>query len=153
MPAETALAICSLIFGGVLERLPRLRVCFAHGGGSFPGTFGRIEQGFHARPDLCACDNSHSPRSYLGRFFVDSLVHDADALRNLIRLMGAERVALGTDYPFPLGEAEPGRLIASLADLDDAVKQRLLAGTALEFLGLSQDLFLPQDSCGGAYQA
>src|SRR5207244_4658177 len=60
MPAETALAICSLIFGGVLERLPRLRVCFAHGGGGFPGTFGRIEHGFQVRPDLCAVDNVHS---------------------------------------------------------------------------------------------
>ena len=136
MPAETALAICSLIFGGVLERLPRLRVCFAHGGGSFAGTIGRIERGFHARPDLCARDNAHNPRRYLGRFYVDSLVHDADALRHLIRLMGAERIALGSDYPFPLGETEPGRLIESLTDLPEPTRQRLLAGTALEFLGL-----------------
>jgi aminocarboxymuconate-semialdehyde decarboxylase len=137
MPAETCLAICSLIFGGVLERLPRLRVCFAHGGGSFPGTIGRIEHGFQVRPDLCAVDNPKSPREYLGRFYVDSLVHDADALRTLIRLMGAERIALGSDYPFPLGEAEPGRLIESMPDLSPAVKEQLLAGTAREFLGLT----------------
>jgi aminocarboxymuconate-semialdehyde decarboxylase len=139
MPAETALAICSVIFGGVLERLPRLRLCFAHGGGSFAGTVGRIERGFDCRPDLCARENPRNPRSYLGRFFVDSLVHDADALRALIHLLGPERVALGTDYPFPLGEAEPGRLIGSLSDVPEATKQRLLAGTALEFLGLNPD--------------
>lgn len=136
MPAETALAICSVIFGGVLERLPRLRIAFAHGGGAFPGTFGRIEQGYLGRPDLCAVDNPISPRSYLGRFYVDSLVHDAEVLRHLIRLVGVERVALGSDYPFPLGEAEPGRLIESLPELTAAQRWRLLAGTALEFLGL-----------------
>ena len=137
MPAETALAICSLIFGGVLERLPRLRVAFAHGGGAFPGTIGRIDHGFHCRPDLCAVDNPRGPREYLGKFYLDSLVHDADALRALLQLVGAERVALGTDYPFPLGEQEPGRLIESLTELTPEVKGRLLAGTALEFLGLS----------------
>ncbi len=142
MPAETALAICSLIFGGVLERLPRLRICFAHGGGAFPGTIGRIEHGFRVRPDLCAVDNDGSPRDYLGRFYVDSLVHDADALRALLKLMGTERVALGSDYPFPLGEAEPGRLIESMTDLSTETKDRLLAGTALEFLGLEKGQFL-----------
>jgi aminocarboxymuconate-semialdehyde decarboxylase len=138
MPAETALAICSVIFGGVLERLPRLRIAFAHGGGSFPGTIGRIEHGFRCRPDLCAVENPHGPRAYLGKFYLDSLVHDADALRHLIRLVGPERVALGTDYPFPLGEQEPGRLIGSLPELSAAARRRLLAGTALEFLGLDE---------------
>jgi len=135
MPAETALAICSVIFGGVLERLPRLRIAFAHGGGAFPGTIGRIERGFQCRPDLVAVDNPRNPREYLGKFYLDSLVHDADALRHLIRLVGAERIAMGSDYPFPLGEPEPGGLIESLHDLPDAVRERLLAGTALEFLG------------------
>lgn len=134
MPTETTLAICSVIFGGVLERLPRLRICFAHGGGSFAGTFGRIEHGFHARPDLVAVDNPHPPSAYLDRFYVDSLTHDADALRLLLRLHGSGRVALGSDYPFPLGEERPGSLIASMTDLEDAVRERLLHGTALEFL-------------------
>jgi aminocarboxymuconate-semialdehyde decarboxylase len=139
MPAETALAICSVIFGGVLERLPRLRIAFAHGGGSFPGTIGRIEHGFRCRPDLCAIDNSRGPRDYLGKFYLDSLVHDEHALRSLLRLVGPERIALGTDYPFPLGEQEPGRLIESLTDLSLEVKERLLAGTAREFLGLNEE--------------
>jgi aminocarboxymuconate-semialdehyde decarboxylase len=142
MPAETALAICSAIFAGVLERLPRLRLGFAHGGGSFPGTFGRIAHGYDARPDLVAVDNPHPPAEYLGRFYVDSLVHDAAALRLLIRLVGAERIALGSDYPFPLGEAEPGRLIESMDDLDAAAKERLLGGTALEFLDAQRADFL-----------
>jgi aminocarboxymuconate-semialdehyde decarboxylase len=143
MPAETSLAICSLIFGGVLERLPGLRVAFAHGGGAFPGTFGRIAHGHRVRPDLCAMDNPHSPRAYLGRFYLDSLVHDADALRFLIKLVGAERIALGSDYPFPLGEDVPGRLIESLTELDEATRGRLLGGTALEFLGVDEGRFQP----------
>ncbi len=141
MPAETCLAICSMIFSGLFERLPKLRVAFAHGGGSFPGTIGRIDHGFHVRPDLCAVDNAVSPRDHLGRFYLDSLVHDADALRTLVRLVGAEKIALGTDYPFPLGEAEPGRLIESLSELTDAQRERMLAGTALEFLGKRRDDF------------
>jgi aminocarboxymuconate-semialdehyde decarboxylase len=134
MPAETALAMCSVIFGGVLERLPRLRIGFAHGGGAFPGTFGRVAHGFEARPDLVAVDNPHPPAKYLRRIYVDSLTHDADALRLLLRLHGAERVALGSDYPFPLGESPPGRLIAAMPDLDHPTRARLLHGTALEFL-------------------
>jgi aminocarboxymuconate-semialdehyde decarboxylase len=141
MPAETAVAICSVIFGGVLERLPRLRIAFAHGGGAFPGTIGRIEAGFRCRPDLVAVDNPRNPRDYLGRFYLDSLVHDADALRHLIRLIGPERIALGSDYPFPLGESEPGHLIQSLDDISESVKARLLRGTALDFLGLDEAAF------------
>ncbi|MFT6678009.1 MAG: aminocarboxymuconate-semialdehyde decarboxylase, partial [Granulosicoccus sp.] len=76
MPAETSLAICSMIFGGIFERLPNLKVAFAHGGGSFPTTIGRIEHGFNVRPDLCAVDNNINPRDYLGKFYLDSLVHD-----------------------------------------------------------------------------
>jgi len=79
-----------------------------------------------------------NPRSYLGRMYCDSLVHDADALRNLIKLVGAERIALGSDYPFPLGEAHPGKLIESMDDLSTQTKARLLCGTALEFLGLNE---------------
>ncbi len=134
MPAEVSLAICSVIFGGVLERLPRLRIAFAHGGGAFPGTLGRIEHGFHARPDLVAIDNPHPPSSYLRRIYVDSLVHDPRALRLVLDVFGPERVALGSDYPFPLGEERPGALIDSLG-LPEATRDRLRAGTALEWLG------------------
>lgn len=140
MPCETTIAICSLIFGGVLDRLPDLRVAFAHGGGAFPGTIGRIERGYRVRPDLCATHVDRSPRSFLGSFFVDSLVHDADLLRHLIGLVGEDRVALGSDYPFPLGEDVPGALIESMG-LEAATRERLLAGTALEFLGVAATRF------------
>ena len=93
------------------------------------------------RPDLCAIDNSILPSEYLGTFYVDSLVHDGNALQFLINQMGYEKIALGSDYPFPLGEAEPGKLIESL-DIADKMKQRMLAGTALEWLGLSEDDFI-----------
>jgi aminocarboxymuconate-semialdehyde decarboxylase len=92
---------------------------------------------------LVAVDNARHPREYLGRFYLDSLVHDAEALHHLIRLVGANRVALGSDYPFPLGEQEPGRLIESLPDLSPAVKRQLLRGTALEFLGMSEESLEP----------
>jgi aminocarboxymuconate-semialdehyde decarboxylase len=107
MPAETSLAICSLIFGGVFERLPNLKVAFAHGGGSFPATIGRIEHGFKVRPDLCAVNNDKNPREYLGRFWVDSIIHDDACLDYVVKLLGEDRMCLGSDYPFPLGEHVP----------------------------------------------
>ncbi len=142
MPAETSLAICSMIFGGVFERFPKLRVAFAHGGGAFPSTIGRIEHAFRVRPDLVATDNKTNPRSYLAhsetpaRFYVDSLTHDPDSLRLLLKLFGAQRIAFGSDYPFPLGEAHPGQLIDSMKELSPEEKAQLLSGTAREFLGL-----------------
>ncbi len=135
MPTEVALAISSVILGGVLDRAPRLRILFAHGGGAFPGIFGRIRAGFEARPDLVAVANPRDPREALGRFYVDSLVHDPDALRTIIRLFGVDRVALGTDDPFPLGEQVPGATISALSELSDAERRRILGGTALDFLG------------------
>ncbi|MBZ0186637.1 MAG: amidohydrolase [Candidatus Obscuribacterales bacterium] len=143
MPAETSLAICSMIFGGVLERLPDLRVAFAHGGGSFAATVGRIEHGFKVRPDLCAVDNDVNPRHYLGKFFVDSLVHDERALKFLIDVLGEDSIALGTDYPFPLGELEPGKLIES-SNLSESVREKLLFRNALDWLDLKVPVGLTQ---------
>ncbi len=140
MPAETSRAICSLIFSGVLEKCKKLRVCFAHGGGSFPATIGRIEHGFAVRPDLCAVDNEMNPRLYLGEFWLDSLVHEAPMLDYLVNLVGAEKVALGTDYPFPLGEEIAGSLIESMA-FDEKTKAKLLHGAALEWLNLDKENF------------
>ncbi len=134
MPAESSRAICSMIFGGVLERLPKLRVAFAHGGGSFPSTLGRIEHGFNTRPDLCAVDNHINPREYLKRIYIDSLVHDKQVLHFLLEMFGANKIALGSDYPFPLGEEIPGKLIESM-ELSTAEQEQLLHKTALEWLG------------------
>jgi aminocarboxymuconate-semialdehyde decarboxylase len=140
MPAETSRAICSMIFGGVFERLPHLKVAFAHGGGSFPATISRIEHGYNVRPDLCAIDNPHNPKSYLGKFYIDSLVHDARILDYLVDLMGADRIALGTDYPFPLGELEPGKLIDQMP-YSTHTKEVLLSGTALDWMGKEKSDF------------
>ncbi|HLT23744.1 MAG TPA: amidohydrolase family protein [Ignavibacteria bacterium] len=134
MPAETSLAICSMIFGGVFEKLPRLKVCFAHGGGSFPSTIGRIEHGFKVRPDLCAIDNNINPKKYLGRFWLDSLVHDEMAMKFVIDLIGEDKIVMGSDYPFPLGEHTPGGLIVSIEDMNDYVKEKLLWKNAIDFL-------------------
>ena len=138
MPAETSLAISSMIFGGVFERLPNLRVAFAHGGGSFPATIGRIEHGFNVRPDLCAVHNNVNPRDYLGKFYLDSLVHDETMLRYVMDLMGEDKIAMGSDYPFPLGEHEPGKLIRSIG-FDKSVEEKLLGVNALNWLNLKKE--------------
>lgn len=137
MPAETARAICSMIFGGVFTKFPKLRVAFAHGGGSFPYTIGRIEHGFDVRPDLVQVDNNINPRNYLGNFWVDSLVHDTHAFQFLMDLVGEDKVCLGSDYPFPLGEHRPGELIESL-NLANAMEEKLLYKNALDWLNLSK---------------
>jgi aminocarboxymuconate-semialdehyde decarboxylase len=140
MPAETSLAICSMIFGGVFQRFPKLRVAFAHGGGSFPFTLGRIQHGFEARPDLCAIDCKTDPKNFIGRFFVDSLVHDSQSLKFLIEKMGRENICLGSDYPFPLGEDKPGTLI-SQAGLDKETQNWLLYKSALKWLNTKETLW------------
>lgn len=141
MPAETSLAICSMIFGGVFERLPKLRVAFAHGGGSFPATIGRIEHGFNSRPDLVAIDNKINPRDYLGKFYLDSLVHDSGMLDYIIKLIGADHLALGSDYPFPLGETNPGELIRNM-NFSKEIQEKLLSGAALGWLNRKREEFV-----------
>lgn len=141
MPAETSRAVCSLVFSGVFEKLPNLRIAFAHGGGSFPATIARIENGFNVRPDLCAVDNDVNPRDYLGKFWLDSLVHDELMLEYLVKLVGADKIALGTDYPFPLGELEPGKLIES-SKFNEETKAKMLHGAALEWLNLNKNIFI-----------
>lgn len=133
MPAESSRALSSLIFSGVLERLPKLRVAVAHGGGSFPATIGRIQHGYDVRPDLCAVDNQVAPRKYLGKFWLDSLVHDPKMLDYIVDLVGEDRVAVGSDYPFPLGEHVPGELVKSMP-WDEAKKSKVLTHNALEWL-------------------
>lgn len=139
MPAEVSRALCSLIFGGVLEKLPNLRLAFAHGACSFAATIGRIEHGFQCRPDLCAIDSAVNPREYLGRFYVDSLVHDAKALKLIVESFGVDKIALGTDYPFPLGEDRPGKLIEAQDWLSAEDKNKLLTTNALSWLGFTQE--------------
>jgi aminocarboxymuconate-semialdehyde decarboxylase len=133
MPAETTRAACSLIFGGVLERLPTLRVCFAHAGGSLVPTIGRIQHGFNCRPDLVALDNQVPPQDYLRRIWVDSATHDPQLLRYILEVMGDDRVCLGSDYPFPLGDLEIGRFMEQM-DLAEATLQRVFVDNTMKWL-------------------
>lgn len=141
MPAETSRAACSMIFGGVLERLPNLRVCFSHAGGSFLTTLGRVEHGFNCRPDLVAIDNPINPREYVGKFWVDSITHDIDLLKYLLKMQGSSKICFGTDYPFPLGDLEIGKFIEE-SDLSPAVQADLFANATLDWLKLDKSQFL-----------
>ena len=141
MPAETARAVCSMIFGGVFERLPRLRVCFAHAGGSFLPTIGRIEHGFNCRPDLVAVDNPVNPRHYLGKFWVDCITHDPALLRFVLEMVGDDKVTLGSDYPFPLGDLEIGAFIEEMG-LPESTIQKIYCNNTLDWLGLQKEAFV-----------
>lgn len=135
MPAEISRAVCSMIFGGIFEKYPKLKVCFAHGGGSFLPTISRIEHGWECRPDLVAIDNPKNPKEYLGKFWVDSHVCDHKMLQYIIDLVGADKVMQGSDYPFPLGEAIPGELVRS-APITETDKAKILGGAAKSWLGI-----------------
>lgn len=135
MPAEISRAICSFIFGGVFEKYKNLRVCFAHGGGSFLPTLGRIIHGWECRPDLVAIDNPINPKNYLGKFWVDSHVCDHKMLQYIIDMVGADKIVQGSDYPFPLGEANPGELVRS-APISDSEKKIILGDAAKTWLAI-----------------
>jgi aminocarboxymuconate-semialdehyde decarboxylase len=140
MPAETTRAVCSLIFGGVMERLPDVRFCFAHAGGSFIPTIGRIEHGFNCRPDLVAVDNPINPRTYIGKFWIDSVTHDAALLRYLLDMVPSNRIALGSDYPFPLGDLEIGAFIEDMGLSAETVED-IFCNATLEWLRLDKKQF------------
>jgi aminocarboxymuconate-semialdehyde decarboxylase len=137
MPAETQLSILWLILSGAFERLPRsLKLCFAHGGGSFPYLIGRVDNAWRNR-DIVREDCPCLPSSYIDRFHVDAAVFSGDALTLLVKTMGDDRVMLGSDYPFPLGEQQVGNLIRSHETLPPVVRDKLLHANARRFFGLS----------------
>jgi aminocarboxymuconate-semialdehyde decarboxylase len=136
MPAETQLGMLSLILSGALERIPdTLRICFAHGGGSFAYTLGRVDNAWKHR-DIVRQDCPELPSSYARRLHVDSAVFDAGALKLLTDVMGPGRVMLGTDAPFPLGEQQPGALVRSCDFLDAGARRGILGDNARGFFGL-----------------
>jgi aminocarboxymuconate-semialdehyde decarboxylase len=136
MPAETQLSILWLILSGAFERLPRsLKLCFAHGGGSFPYLMGRVDNAWRNR-EIVREDCPHLPSSYMDRFYVDGAVFSGDALTCLVKTMGEDRVMLGSDYPFPLGEQQVGNLIQTHEGLSPAVRDKLLHANARRFFGL-----------------
>lgn len=137
MPAETSLGILSLILSGAFERLPHsLKLCFAHGGGSFAFTLGRVDNAWKYR-DIVRQDCPNPPSSYCNRFSVDSAVFDPKALRLLVDVMGSERVMLGSDYPYPLGEEKIGQLVSDSQLLSPLEKQRILMENAKSFFNIA----------------
>jgi aminocarboxymuconate-semialdehyde decarboxylase len=136
MPAETHLAILSLVLSGAFERFPaELKLCFAHGGGNFAAQIGRVDNAWHRR-DLVSADCPQPPSSYARRFSVDSAVFSGEALELLLSVMGEDRVVMGSDYPFPLGETEPGNLIEKSTHLSPDAKRKLLYTNARSFFSL-----------------
>ncbi|WP_375502482.1 amidohydrolase family protein [uncultured Jatrophihabitans sp.] len=133
-PTETTLALTHLVFGAVFDRFPRLRVCGAHGGGYFPHYLGRADHAYQVRPESRTM--SRPPSEYLDRIWVDSLVYEADILTALVKVLGAEHVVLGSDYPFDMGVLDPlDRLDA--AGLPPADRDAIAGGTAARLLDLA----------------
>ncbi len=133
-PFDTAVAAARLVFGGVFDRFPSLRVCLPHAGGAFPYLLGRIDRGYRVRPEC-----RHLPRppsAYLEHFFFDTIAHAPDALRYLIGLAGADRVMLGSDYCFDMGDEDPVGALKAVEPLSSGDRARILGGNALRLLGL-----------------
>ncbi len=157
MPAETQLSVVALILSGAFDRLPdKLRICFAHGGGSFAFLLGRLENAWHHHP-VARGECEHPPSHYLNRFYVDSAVFEQRTLKFLVETMGGDRVMLGSDYPFPLGEERVGSLIRQ-SHLPQDTKTKLLGSNAIQFLGLQAESLDAEggksvQSCGSAPSA
>lgn len=138
MPSETHLSIISLILGGVFDRVPdSLRICFAHGGGSFAFWLGRFENAWHQRNDVIGTSEK-PPSAYVDRFSVDSVVFTPTALRTLVDTLGPTQVMVGSDYPYPLGERPAGAVVTKSDFLDAAARDAILSGNARRFLGLAE---------------
>jgi aminocarboxymuconate-semialdehyde decarboxylase len=135
MPAETHLSILAMILGGVFDAVPpSLRICFAHGGGSFAFWLGRAENAWHRRGDAVRGRSTHPPSHYVERFSVDSVVFDPAALRLLVETLGEDRVMVGSDYPYPLGERPAGAVVDRADFLSADQRTKLLGTNALRFL-------------------
>lgn len=133
-PTENAVALSHLIFSGVLDRHPGLKLIAAHGGGYLPTHIGRSDHAWRARPDARDC--AHPPSSYLKRLYFDSLVHDPYVLRELIRAAGPDRVLLGSDFPFDMGTEDPLGALRT-ADLPDHDFHAIRGGNAAVLLDLA----------------
>lgn len=135
MPAETHLSILAMILGGVFDRVPdTLRICFAHGGGSFPFWLGRVDNAWHRRGDIVRGRSAHPPSHYTDRFLVDTVVFEPSALHLLVDTLGEDQVVLGSDYPYPLGERPVGKVVRDSMFLDTQQQEKILSRNALRFL-------------------
>lgn len=135
MVTETAVAIESLIFGGVYDRLPRLKTYFAHAGGTFPWIRGRAEHGFH-HLITATFKAKRSPSDYLDRIYVDNMIYIPTALTWLASQIGSDHIALGSDYPFDIGPEDPTEIVRTAPDLGDADRENVLYRTAWNLFGV-----------------
>ena len=133
-PLDTTIALTNLIFGGVLERFPDLRIVAAHGGGYLPSYFSRSQHGFEVRPEMRTIP--HPPGHYLRRMWVDNLVYEPAFLAHVIDVMGPSQVMLGTDYPFDMGQDNPVDLLEAVAGLSPEDQRRIKCDNAIKLLGL-----------------
>lgn len=136
MPSETALAAASLVWSGVMEKCPNLKVCFAHGGGSFPYILPRLDQGWEVWPEIRQTEQP--PSYYAKNFYFDSLVYEPQNLRYLIEQFGVDKIIMGSDYPFLLREIDPGKVVDGLEQLSQAERDAILGGNALSFLNVER---------------
>ncbi len=136
-PLESTLAIGYLIFDGVLDRHPGLKICIAHGGGYAPAYAGRFDHGYHARPD-CRQPISEPPSTYMKRLYFDTMVFEPDQLDFLIRKYGADHVVLGTDYPYDMGETDPVGLVGRVNGLSDADRAAVCGMNAAKLLKIAE---------------
>jgi aminocarboxymuconate-semialdehyde decarboxylase len=136
-PVDTTLAAARLIFSGLLDRFPRLRICIGQAGGFLPYVAGRLDHGYAVRPE-CRRLIAHAPSEYLRRLYFDTLTHSPRALRLLLDTVGPERVMLGSDFPFDMGAPHPRSVVTAQADLSPTAVRRIYADTAREFLGLGE---------------
>ena len=134
-PAETTVALAHLIFSGIFDRHPKLKVVAAHGGGYFPFYTARFDHGWRVRPEAHTCANA--PSSYLKKIWFDALVYEPGQLEYLIRRAGAGNVVLGTDFPFDMGMEDPIGLLNSVAGLTDDERSMIRGANAAHLLGLS----------------
>ncbi len=132
-PTETTLALHHLLFGGVLDRFPGLRICSAHGGGYFPHYLSRADHAYRVRPE--SRTSQREPSAYLDRLWFDALLYSDRELASLIRSVGADRVVLGTDYPFDMGISDPVARLDALG-LSVADRDAIVGHTAAALLGI-----------------
>ncbi len=133
-PLETTIAAARLIFSGLLEKLPGLKICFAHGGGHLPYIMGRIHHGYVVRPE-CKDEIKRSPWEYFGHLYFDTITHYLPALEYLVKTAGSDHVLMGTDYPYDMGDEDPVGFVRSLS-IPEAGKEKILGGNFRRLLGI-----------------
>jgi aminocarboxymuconate-semialdehyde decarboxylase len=134
-PLDTTIAAANLIFSGVLEKYPGLKIILAHGGGQFPFIIGRWEHGYRVRPE-CKEKVHQSPMAFFKNFYFDTITHNPDALRYLVSVAGSDHVLLGTDYPYDMEDENPVQTVSQLTRIKAADRRKIMRENAIALFGL-----------------